>query len=315
MKFKKILLGAIASALLVTAMPVFSASAEDTDPSGNNMLTAEEIAYNGIISSELQYNDNDWYKITVPSAGKVTFTISTSIESAHYYLYSANDESAPLYDKNGLGNNLIFTHYLTAGDYYIRLWGGTYGINYDMQVKFKSSDLSVENEDNNTLAKAAAVECDGTVYDRQLSLNDSIDYYTFDVAEQGRVTLNFDSPMAKTDWEIYDSEDALIKKGTFQKGEQDSGISAKEANIMKPGKYTIAFKSNEDYGTYAFSLDYLQNYNDIAVSGIIAAVDLNEDGEITPLDASLLLSFYAYLSTGGTETDFNKWYAAENSNS
>lgn len=311
MKIKKILTGALTSALLVTAMPVFSASADDNDPNGNTVLDPIDITLGETVSGSLGYSDNDWYKFTVPSSGKVTITFGIEpCDDAEFELVSGNDEATALTPKKELGSDTnISTYYLTAGDYYIHLSMQLNARSYDMQVKFTSSDLTVENEDNNTIAKAVPVEYDGTVYDRQLSLNDSIDYYTFDVAEKGRVTLNFDSDMNNTDWEIYNSEDALIKKGTFVKGEQDSGISDKEANIMKPGKYTVAFKKNESYGPYTFSLDYLKNYNDISVSGIIAAADINEDGSIDSSDASLILTYYAYISTGGTETDMNKWLA------
>lgn len=309
MKFKKILSGVLASSMLVSAMPVFSASAADTDVTGNSILDAVDITLGEIISSDLQSNDNDWYKITLPSSGKVTITLAAeSCASACFKLVNGDDEATVLSQKDFNDTN-IFTYYLTAGDYYIYLSMGYNVRSYDIQVKFTSSDVTVENEDNNTIAKASAVDYDGTVYKRQLSLNDSVDYYTFNLAEKGRVTLNFDSSMKNVDWEIYDSEDSNIKEGTFTKKTDDSGISAKESNILKEGKYTIAIKKKDSYGDYSFSLDYIQNYNDLSVSGIIAAGDIDGDGKIDASDASFILMYYAYLSTGGTETDMNKWLA------
>lgn len=309
MKSKKILSGVLASALLVSAMPSFAAFADD-DPTGNTMLTAVDVKFGELISEALPSSDHDWYKFTLPSAGKVTITVGSS-NNANYSFLSVDDEATELESDVTVYGDKFFTYYLTAGDYYIELkCKEIRSCTYDMQVKFTPSDVTFDSADNNTIGKAVAVEYDGTAYNGQLSLNDSVDYYTFDVAEKGRVTLKFDSPMEKADWEIYDSEDAQIKRGTFTKKTNDSGISAKEANIMKPGKYTIAIKNNGDsYGDYSFSLDYLQNYNDISVSGIIAAADLNEDGTIDSSDASLILAYYAYLQTGGTETDMNKWLA------
>lgn len=312
MKFKKILSGVLASALLVSAMPAFSAFAVDTDETGNSILDAVDVKYGEIISGDLSSNDYDWYKISLPSAGKINITLASVANfNGRFHLYSGNDEATALESNVGLGGTKVFTYYLTAGDYYIciREPFGVKDSSYDMQVKFTPSDVTFDSVDNNTIAKAAAVEYDGTVYNGQISFNDSVDYYTFDAAEKGRITLNFDSPMNNVDWEIYDSEKSKIKNGSFSKGEQDSGISDKEVNIMKEGKYTIAFKKNDSYGDYSFSLDYLKNYNDLSISGIIASADINEDGDITPADASYLLSYYAYLSTGGTEKDINKWLA------
>lgn len=311
MKFKKILSGFLASAMLVSAMPAFSASAADKDPNGNSMLDAVDVTLGEIISSELTSYDNDWYKITLPSSGKVNMTLERTYR-LNYEFFNGNDEAVAL-DKSEkwLFDTNIITYYLTAGDYYLHLYGNNESSPYDMQIKFTPSDVTFDSVDNNTIAKATDVEYDGTVYNGQLSLNDSIDYYTFNVAEQGRVTLNFDSPMEDVDWEIYDSENSRIKIGSFSKGKQDSGISAREANIMKPGKYTIAFKKKDSYGEYSFSLDYLKNYNDTSVSGIIAAADIDGDGAITSADASLVLAYYAYISTGDTETDMNKWLASK----
>lgn len=310
MKFKKILSGVLASAMLVSAMPAFSASAADKDPNGNSILDAVNITLGEIISSSFTYDDDDWYKFSIPSAGKVTITMDNSDNTTYFSLINGDDDATSLVNRYRLFSNTnVLTYYLTAGDYYIHFNAG-FSRDYDMKVTFSSTNATPD-EDNNTIAKATAVEYDGTIYKKQISLNDPVDYYTFNVAEQGKVTINFDSPMNATDWEIYDSENSKIKKGSFVRVVQDSGISAKESNIMKPGKYTIAFKKNDSYGDYSFSLDYLKNYNDTSVSGILAVADFDEDGAITAADASLVLAYYAYVSTGGTETDMNKWLASK----
>lgn len=310
MKFKKILSGVLASAMLISAMPAFSSVAVDKDATGNTMLDAVEIKFGEIVSEKVDEKDHDWYKFTLPSVGKVTVTVSGKIG---YALLSGNDEGTKYEDTHWYENGTrIFSYYLAAGDYYIDISSASMTTeSSDLQVRFTPCDVTFEDADNNTLFNAAPVEYDGTIYKGVFLNDDPVDYYTFNVAEQGRVTLKFTSPMDNVDWEIYDSDDTRIKKGAFSKDEQDTYISGKDANIMKPGKYTIAFKKKDSYGEYSFSLDYLKNYNDTSVSGIIAAADIDGDGAITSADASLVLAYYAYISTGGTETDMNKWLASK----
>ncbi|MBR3901534.1 MAG: hypothetical protein IKJ60_08315 [Ruminococcus sp.] len=62
----------------------------------------------------------------------------------------------------------------------------------------------------------------------------------------------------------------------------------------------------------------LAEYAAISTNGTLAfddkakkAADVNKDGKIDSTDASSILEFYAYTSIGGTETDMEKWIESE----
>ena len=132
------------------------------------------------------------------------------------------------------------------------------------------------------------------------------------------VTINFDSSLDDVDWKIYNSDKEAIEEGTFSKSdnnEADSEISAVKSYVMTAGTFTLGIMKNDtsekSYGNYTLKLDYLKDYNNRAVSGAFACVDVTKDGFIDARDAGAILSYYAYLSTGGKETDFNVWYETE----
>ena len=81
MKLKKIISALTASAVLASALPVYSGLltfADDTDETGNSQLDTIDISFNEIISDTLEWADDDWYKFTLSTSGKVNMTLIIS---------------------------------------------------------------------------------------------------------------------------------------------------------------------------------------------------------------------------------------------
>ena len=322
MNFKRIRKSAalVLSAVLAASAVPFSgitASAVDTDLSGNTLLQSDEITLGKLVSGAITENDDDdWYKFTLsePSKISVAYGADSAMFWSHVYMYDGTNDNSLIYEqtlKNTKNINAIF--YLTAGDYYFCVHGGSNGdrAKYDLKIAADSSSLNVPGDgSNNAIGDAAEIELE-TKYNAQISLNDDIDYYTFDLEKEGSVTFDFAGGLNAVDWTLYDNKDDLIKHGIYQKNdEKDSRITKKNNLILKPGKYTVAVGANEkaaSYGQYTFSFNYVEKYNDTAANGIIAAADLNRDGTINSIDASIILVYYSYCATGGKETDMNKW--------
>ncbi|MBQ8122716.1 MAG: hypothetical protein IJ170_05320 [Ruminococcus sp.] len=165
---------------------------------------------------------------------------------------------------------------------------------------------------NNAIGEAAAVEFEEE-YNAQISQNDTADYYAIDLPNDAYVTFNFSGAVDSVDWSLYDNQDDLIKHGIYQKkNTNDSKITESNSLRLKAGKYTVYLGANEkapSYGQYTFSFNYSEQINDTAANGIIPLGDVNKDGFIDANDASAILVYYAYLMTGGTETDMEKWLA------
>ena len=313
MNFKKtgkIAALALSSMLTLSALPFsgITAFAEDTDLTGNTMLTADELKFDKVVSGTIDGVDNDWYSFTITEPSKVNL-ICQGDATIGYELYDGAHDNSVI--DNADLKSIVNTYYLTAGTYYVHLYWAYTAPAYDLKVSATPCKLSVPgNGSNNAIGDAAEIELE-TKYNAQISLNDDIDYYTFDLEKEGSVTFDFAGGLNAVDWALYDNKDDLIKHGIYQKNdEKDSRITKKNNLILKPGKYTVAVGANEkaaSYGQYTFSFNYVEKYNDTAANGIIAAADLNRDGTINSIDASIILVYYSYCATGGKETDMNKW--------
>ncbi|MBR0141770.1 MAG: hypothetical protein IJM19_05955 [Ruminococcus sp.] len=319
MKKNKILSVFAAAALMVSAMPFasISANAADDDITGNTMLTAEELTLNKVVSSEASGGtDHDWYVFTLTEPSKVNVICQNSGTNAFYFkIYDEKNDNSTVYTTSSAVYSVNTTLYLTAGNYYIYLNSSYNSFTYDMKVTSTPSNLSFDaSAENNTMTEAIPVDFD-TDYNAQISQNDNIDYYTFELPKEARVTFNFTGALDNIDWNLYDNEDDLIKHGIYQKdSENDTKVSKRKSLILKEGKYTLSLESNKNspsYGQYSFSLNALENYGETAVNGIISFGDINKDGKVDSSDASVILSYYAYRSTNTTnpETDMNKWVA------
>ena len=320
MKKNKILSVFAAAALMVSAMPFagISANADDTDITGNTMLTAEELTLNKVVSSEASGGtDHDWYVFTLTEPSKINIICQNPGANAFYFrVYDEKNDNSVVYKPStSTVYSVNTTLYLTAGNYYIDLNSYVSSFTYDLKVTSTPSNLSFDaSAENNSMTEAIAVDFD-TNYNAQISQNDNIDYYTFELPKEARVTFNFSGIFDSVDWSLYDNEDDLIKHGVYQKdSENDSKITKRKSLILKEGKYTISLESNKTspaYGQYSFSLNAVENYGETAVNGIISFGDINKDGTINSSDASIILSYYAYRSTNTTdpETDMNKWVA------
>ena len=320
MKFNKIGVGGgiavvLAATLAVSALPFsgITAFAEDTDLTGNTMLTADELKLDKVVSAEIKdQGDSDWYSFTLSEPCKVNVTCQGTAGDFGFELYDGSSDNTVLYKPNR-SKSVISTFFLKAGTYYINVYEVYYSYTpYDLKVSATPCKLNVPGDgSNNAIGDAAEIELE-TKYNAQISNNDDIDYFTFNLAKEGRVTFDFAGELGAVDWALYDNEDDLAKHGTYQKkDEKDSKITVKNSLVLKEGKYTLAVSKNDkapSYGPYSFTLNYLEKYNDTAANGVIAFSDINHDGKIDAKDASATLSYYAYLSTGGTETDMNQWF-------
>jgi len=305
----------LAATLAVSALPFsgITAVAADNDLTGNTMLTADELKLGKVVSSDIIRGDSDWYSYTLVEPSKVNLVCQGSQEIFGLALYDGASDNALLYSQPQ-SKSVVNTLYLKAGTYYVNVYSAKdyYATPYDLKVSATPCGLNVPGDgSNNAIGDAAEIELE-TKYNAQISNNDDIDYFTFNLAKEGRVTFDFAGELGAVDWALYDNQDDLAKHGTYQKkDEKDSKITVKNSLVLKEGKYTLAVSKNDkapSYGPYSFTLNYLEKYNDTAANGVIAFGDINHDGKIDAKDASATLSYYAYLSTGGTETDMNQWF-------
>ncbi|MDE6835167.1 MAG: hypothetical protein K2J39_13115 [Ruminococcus sp.] len=325
MKNKQFISAVMAVAMVATSMTAFSAFADD-DKEGNHMSDAIPVSFGKELTDQQLYRlDDDWYSFSLDTTSKVhlytKFNFYQEYNGTYYEIVDADNDYKTIFKSENLKPvKWDKDFYLPAGNYFIHVCSESqnFSANYDMNVTVATPEEdSFDALSNNNLGNASAIKFD-TEYTGHLYDNDEVDYYTFNLAEEGMVTLNLDSSMDNVDWKIYNSDKVAVEEGTFSKSdnnEEDSGISAKKSYIMTAGTFTIGImkndKSEKAYGNYTLKLDYLKDYNNYHASGVFACADINKDGFIDAGDATVVLSYYAYLSTGGKESDLNVWYNTE----
>ena len=189
----------------------FTASSTWERESNNTLPTANAIAlnrsYSGAIATQ---GDEDWYKFTLTTAGKVTLTFkhSTLGESTQYwavtcYTFNANTgETSELtsflvrgaqlrIDSSALG--------LPAGTYYVKIapCDSSWSTPYSLTASFTTSS-TWERESNNTLPTANAISLNRS-YSGALAAQGDKDWYKFTLNTAGKVTLAFQHSTAGED--------------------------------------------------------------------------------------------------------------------
>lgn len=313
MKLKKIISALTVSAVVATALPVYSgisALAFADDETGNNMLTAIDMSFDEVISGQITSTstaEQKWYKFTVPTAGKINMTFVADASYCNFDIIDVYDDNNVIISE-GISEVMTtgthnFTYYLNAGDYYINIKNGHLRSGYNVKLTFTPYNLTFDGVNNNSINKASEIELE-TNYSAHIANNDSKDYYTFNLAEDDDIALNFEGDINSIDWILYNNKDEEILNGTYTRNNKISDFIVSNNYIsLKSGKYTLAFNSNYNYGTYNFSLS---KYVDFEANGISMA-DFNDDGKIDASDATVLLEYYSYVSTGGEEKDMRNW--------
>ncbi|MDE7363396.1 MAG: hypothetical protein K2N27_00695 [Ruminococcus sp.] len=320
MKLKKIISALTASAVVAAALPVYaglSAFAEDTDETGNTMFTAIEISPDATFSDEITQNDEDWYKFTLPTAGKLNLMFSINGNGTVNFLMmdgtEDNNQLTSISNRSGIQR---YTYYLTAGDYYIKFSPYILTSDYEAKLSFTPYESTFDGANNNSITKASEIELEKN-YSSFIVTADSKDYYTFNLDKDDDIALNFEGDIGAIDWTLYNNKNEEILNGTYKRDADVSDLITKNNYVsLKSGKYTLAFMQSVEstfpdttyyYGSYNFSLS---EYVDFDANGISIG-DFNNDGMIDASDASVLLEYYSYLSTGGEEKDMRKWLESQ----
>lgn len=159
---------------------------------------ADGIAVNQTYYGALQTNeDDDWYRFTVPKAGKISFVFGHNyIESGGIYwrvnIYDRSMNELTYYTFRGntisdVGN--LFG--IPAGTYYIKVHGGVYysSLPYNMKINYTESTVW-ETEVNDTYTQANNAKL-GQSMNGSLQKNDDDDWYKFTVSKSSYVNFSF----------------------------------------------------------------------------------------------------------------------------
>ncbi len=201
-----------------------------------------------------------YYKFTLDSSGKISFTtLDSSRDGApSCAIYDADGTKLQSVSINStvVNGNITFTvadggadFYLTKGTYYFSVCGsGSDGKNsesysYKVAMEFTSANESIEestSDTNDTIEEADEISLYKT-YRGQTGVNDTVDYYKFEITTKGCYTVNFAYDNAKSSSE-----------GTCRFLNASGSVVSRGYTAIAPGTYYLEIKGRRD--TYEFEI-------------------------------------------------------------
>lgn len=235
----------------------FAKKSSDREP--NDTFAGAQVLSMGARKTQkgfFSYTDvNDFYKFTLPQAGRASFTFQKYFGGNIEYAIFAEDMVTSV--KSGVNStkgttskatNFNFTADLEAGTYYLKLNAvnkistGVYIMNY--QYNKVANDAAT----NNSYKTPQALVKGNKFLNAFLSIQDDSDYYSFKLETQGKVAITVYKGFAgKVDYEIYNAlSQTVLKEGTL------NGAGMKELVFsLDRGEYCLRIKKNvQNTGVY-----------------------------------------------------------------
>lgn len=216
----------------------------------NDASTANTIKLNQTYKGKMEdYDDDDFYKITLPSDGIVTLSVKRK-SGMSWQAELFNTKGDKLEDLNTDASSIVFGYEtreigLPKGTYYINLsdYYGTEDTPYEIKASFVNTNY-YEKEINNEITKANAVKLN-QYYKGKLSKYDDVDVFKFTVPADGNVTL------------LMKEQNGVNWEGTIQNStgkEYSSFVTNSE--VGSGNKYTTVWLKK---GTYYFVVEGYYN--------------------------------------------------------
>ncbi len=243
-------------------------SAKETKAEPNNSIAdAASLSFNASTNGQIAINDrNDYYKITLPSAGRISIDIASYMQYYCLVIY------------NSAGEELWYTDYnewisttgtrkdnykidLTTGTYYLKANGYRYGSsyastgNYTFKVTFKTAN-ETKAEPNNSINEASSVSF-GSTLKGHIATNDRNDYYRINASNNCTLQLKITSYMQYYCIVIYDANGKEIWYTDWNEWVSTSGKRSDTYNIdISRGTYYIKVNGYKYGSSYASTGNY-----------------------------------------------------------
>ena len=237
--------------------------AETGNGSNNSLGYADTIQIGTTYTGQIAINDTvDYYKIVLPSSGRVCFTLNTYMD-IDLELYSSSGTRL-WYDwiSNSGSSSVrkVFQLDLTKSTYYFAVKRDGYndtGV-YTVLPTFLTAGESfteLGNGTNNTFNTSDTITA-GKNYYGQFALNDSIDYYRFSLSESGHLYFTM-SALMDLSVRLYDGNKNQLWSGDLVYYEDEGKASLTPDFYLNMGDYYICFEEGIATGTYQFFFQFI----------------------------------------------------------
>ncbi len=195
----------------------FTASGANIAEPNNSIAEAKAVSFDKTVKGQIAKNDGeDYYKITLPSSGRITIKFNSYVEYYSMILYDCDGKKMWYTQDNRWAEttgSISNTHSidLEKGTYYLAVrgamyhdWDSVYTGNYNFNIKFTASGANIA-EPNNSIAEAKTISFTSNVKG-QIAINDGDDYYRVSVPSSGKIVIRFNSFLEYYSLILYDTD-------------------------------------------------------------------------------------------------------------
>lgn len=252
----------------------FSSAGETFGETGNGInntiATANNISIGTIYKGQIAKNDDkDFYKFTISSSGRITFSSTAVIPWIEFRVYDSTGEHlwGSWYAANSSGQISVSQILdLTRGTYYLGVeqYSSNYTGNYSFKIDFASAEETFTETGkgiNNTLSAANNIST-GTTYKGQIATNDEKDFYRFVISSTGKYTLTSSANIPWVYYRIYDSTGNCLWSSWYA-ANSSGQVSVDQTLDFTKGTYYLGVEqySSKYTGNYSFKItSHVHNY-------------------------------------------------------
>lgn len=242
--------------ITISAVSANETFKEGQGGNNNTSAAANDVDFGKEYKGQIAGNDEcDFFKFKIAESGKVNFAGMANF-TIHMNLYGNDGNSlySGKWNPNNLGNAIYNQDwYLTAGDYYIKIffdgWDNVNKGNYSFTLtntpageSFKETYPNTDNE----YTKANPVDF-GQTYTGQIGKNDSKDFYKIVMSVNGDVDVSFTG--IDVEFNLYDDKGNHQKKYYVREGYRSVELT------LDAGTYYFDVSDRDGiHGVYGFSM-------------------------------------------------------------
>jgi hypothetical protein len=233
---------------LTTAFTKATETYKVDNNSVNAIRNTDALAFKKTVYGHLALNDDqDWYKIVLPSSGKLTFSVNSAMDTVYFKMID-KDEKFIREKFIGKGDDKL-VYELNKGTYYITFNNRDGGGAYHFKPTFKESGetYQYENETANLVRSKKAIPF-ATVIKGHFAINDQSDCFKVKIPKTAKYSIKVTSSIDDSIYvNVTNSKDEFVKEYFHRKGTKTYKLE------LKKGTYYLRFDSDKG-GNYSFKV-------------------------------------------------------------
>lgn len=260
---KKILISLLVLAVVIATLTTFQAKTSKAA----NYLSAPTLPLNGIWSSDhylTETDDEQWYKIVIPSDGKLNFQVMSFFDNCHWEIYTSDltgyIASDYLYGEETTPETKKADLVLTAGVYYLKINSAFYDVGkYRIFAQFTSYGVN----DQAAISYVSPLNYQlGSTITGALTETDEEDWYKIIIASTGYYSLKVVSYLDACNWVLYNNDlTDDIASDYLNHGEETRPETNKTDLVLSAGIYYVKIYPRYSTGKYTFQFNALTQQN------------------------------------------------------